>query len=204
MSSMRYLQGIVFLLSILFLIGCQPSHMIEEDTQVNTKVVHMTVNDETLSEDDSFALIEPVWWVGDIYGSVNDYEESLAQFSTPQRYLFAMHWYMSEVNNGGHDQFYFNSTGIVWPDALSGFEAIGLDEAVNIIQETIARLGNQPSRDRYERQDQLDRSSADFTDLDDRFYELQNRVDMNQLMMDYAREHASSFYFDGDVEVLDF
>ena len=48
-----------------------------------------------------------------------------------------MIWYIAEVNNGGHDQFYFNSTGIVWKDALAGFGELGIDEAVEIIQEQL-------------------------------------------------------------------
>jgi hypothetical protein len=163
----------------------------------------MTVDDEILSQDDSWKIIEPVWWIGDIYGSVDDYEHSLAEFSKPQRYLFAIHWYMAEVNNGGHWQFYFNSTGIVWPDALQGFRTIGLDPAVEIMEESIALMGGEPSRDRGERQDQIDRLSPDFNDLDDRFYDLQKNVDIEQLMIEYARENASNFYFEGDVEILE-
>ena len=46
-------------------------------------------------------------------------------FSLPQRYVFAIQWHIGEVNNGGHYQFYDNSTGIVWEDSLKGFEVIG-------------------------------------------------------------------------------
>jgi len=55
----------------------------------------------------------------------------------PQRYIFTIEWYIAEVNNGGHDQFYFNSTGIVWKNALKGFEEIKHTKAHNILKESI-------------------------------------------------------------------
>lgn len=46
-----------------------------------------------------------------------------------QRYLLAINWYFGEVNNGGHHQFFYNSTGIVWEDVvLNGFKHFGMNE----------------------------------------------------------------------------
>jgi len=39
-----------------------------------------------------------------------------------------------------HDQFFFNSTGIVWPDALKAFREIGHSEVVAIINTSVSRL----------------------------------------------------------------
>lgn len=46
--------------------------------------------------------------VGDHLDGPQRYEEDLTQFSKEQRLVLAYHWYLSEVNNGVHDQFYFN------------------------------------------------------------------------------------------------
>lgn len=111
-----------------------------------------------------------------------------------------MIWYITEVDNGGHDQFYFNSTGIVWKDALTGFRELGIDEAVEIIQESAARMGGNPSLDRATRQDQLDAQQANFDDLDNRFYELEETIDMDEIMHQYILKHRSAFYFEGEVQ----
>jgi hypothetical protein len=79
--------------------------------------IRMTVGDPEIQGDDYFVVIEPVFWSVSIYDGLERYEEDLANFSAEQRLVFAYHWYLSEVNNGGHDQFYYNSSGIVWPDA---------------------------------------------------------------------------------------
>ena len=107
---------------------------------------------------------------------------------------------MAEVNNGGHDQFYFNSTGIVWQDALAGYRAVGLQEAALILEQSAARMGGKPSLERETREEQLDSLKPDFDDLDDRFYKLQKAVDFERAMMKYILNHRSAFYFEGDVE----
>lgn len=56
-----------------------------------------------------------------------------------------------EANNGGHDQVYFNSTGIVWKDALKGFEEIGHQQAYNILEQSAERIDGNPSLDRSKR-----------------------------------------------------
>jgi hypothetical protein len=114
----------------------------------------------------------------------------------------ALHWYRTEVDNGGHDQFYFNSMGIVWPDALTAFEAIGVPKGSEILRESAQRLGASPSRERKERQRQLDALKPDFGDLDNRFHELERRTDLDARMLEYARTQGPQFYFEGVVERL--
>jgi len=86
-----------------------------------TKPITFTIGDREIQGDDYFAVIEPVFLSVSIYDGPERYEEDLANFSTEQRLVLAYHWYLSEVNNGGHDQFYYNSTGIVWRDGSKRF-----------------------------------------------------------------------------------
>lgn len=44
---------------------------------MQTQIVELEITDETVAGDGAWALIEPVWNAGDIYGSVAKYEESL-------------------------------------------------------------------------------------------------------------------------------
>ncbi len=162
--------------------------------------VHVLVDRAVILGTDPAAVIDPVWWTANIYAGFKEYEASLAAFSRSQRLLFAIMWYRSEVANGGHEQFYFNSTGIVWRDALAGFELLGLDEFSSALRESTARLGGQPAFDRQDRQDALDRLQPDFGDLDDRFYALEESMDLDSKMLAYMREHVEEFEFDGLVK----
>jgi hypothetical protein len=162
---------------------------------------HMVVDDAAIDAGDPFIVTEPISYIANIYGSETEYIESIKNLSPPQQYLWAFGFYVTEVNNGGHQQFYANSTGIVWPDALACARELGSPEIVDIFEQSIARLDGDPDPVRLIRALQLVLWQADFTDLDDRFYALQDSIDLDELMMNYIRNNRAAFYFDGYVEV---
>lgn len=158
--------------------------------------VHIEIDQAVIERGNPMDVIEPVWWLASIYDGPGTYESSLAPFTSSQRLVWAMLWYQAEVNNGGHHQFYYNPTGIVWRDALDGFEAIGAPEAAAILQESADRLGGNPSLDYETRQGQLDTMAPDFGDLDSRFYQLEGiREGMNA----FIRSRPEDFLFSGTV-----
>lgn len=132
---------------------------------VNKVTEHIKIEDSFIDKDDYFAIIEPVWWSVSIYDGEKVYEENLKRFSREQRYVFAIAWHVAEVNNGGHDQFYSNSTGIVWRDALAGYKAVGLNEAADILQQSANMLGGNPSLDRATRENELSERVRTLTSL---------------------------------------
>ena len=158
----------------------------------------IVVDSRTIAAGDVQALIEPLWWSVNIYDSWAEYEATLKPFTERQRHLFAIQWYRSEVSNGGHAQFVYNSTGIVWEHALVGFEAIGVAECAAILRAVAARLGGVP-RDRQARWAKLDASDANFDDLDARFFEIEETGVLNRKMLAMAREHPLDFYFKGTI-----
>ena len=168
---------------------------------MKTTIEHVVVDDAVIDRKDPYEVIDPVWWTADIYEDERRYNETLAGFSREQRYVFAVAWHLAEVNNGGHEQFYSNSTGIVWKDALAGYREIGLAAAASLLEESAARMGGNPSLDRETRQRQLDSLEPDFEDLDRRFYELQEKVKFDDAMMKYIVSRREKFYFDGDVRM---
>lgn len=124
----------------------------------------------------------------------------VVKFSNEQRFVLACHWYLSEVNNGGHDQFYDNNTGVVWKGARDGFIAIGAREVAAIIDESSRRLGGNLSLNRTKRQQQLERINPRFDDLDEKVFKLDKRLDFDRKLMEYIRAHRQKFYFSGTVE----
>ena len=165
-----------------------------------TKPITFTIGDREIQGDDYFAVIEPVFLSVSIYDGPERYEEDLANFSTEQRLVLAYHWYLSEVNNGGHDQFYYNSTGIVWRDALKAFRELGYSEVVAIINASVSRLGRNPNLDREERQEQLEQVKPNFEDLDQELFRLEERADFDAKVLEFIRTHRESFLFSGVVK----
>jgi hypothetical protein len=91
-------------------------------------------------------------------------------------HLYAAYWCQAEVCNGGFCQFFSNPTGLLAPEALEAFRAIGLREWAEILEEAMSFFGEKYPRERGKREKVLEKhvekyGDADpFAKLDDRFY----------------------------------
>jgi len=113
-----------------------------------------------------------------------------------ERTVHCVWWLEVEVNNGGFDQYFFNSAGDHALDAVAALKRIGASSAAVILRRAIAVFEPEtPSEDRFVRQAQL----AKLTDtqlellntLDDEFYAYPD--DIEGLLEAYVRTHAASF-----------
>src|SRR5207249_1396990 len=91
--------------------------------------------------------------------------------------LFAAQWCYTEVCNGGFEQFFGNSTGVLAPEAAAGFRAIGAVPLARIVKEAMSKLGDPYPRDREERNEILmpllykdERPIKPFEEIEERFY----------------------------------
>lgn len=143
-----------------------------------------------------------MWNIINIYDSYEDYIKSAENFTLEQRYLFAINWYFAEVNNGGHYQFFFNSTGIVWEDTLKGFKYFGMNEYANNFQKVIDYLGGTISFDRNERQEMLDKfheeSEEEFFEILDEFDDFVFEYDGEENELNYIKDNPEKFVFEGE------
>ncbi len=158
---------------------------------------YVKIGDNEIDNGDLSEIISPVWRIGNTHAGEEEYSKSLSIFTPEQRLIFAVMLYLTEIDNGGHDQFYSNSTGIVWKDALAGIRELGIPEATDIIQESINRMGGNPSLDRDVREMQLNEYKPNFDDLDFRFYKLEKAVNFDRAMYNYILKHRKAFYFEG-------
>ena len=160
---------------------------------------HRTITVEEIKEtDDMWTINEPAYWTINIYGSYDDYIETSKEFTLEQRYLNAICWYFAEVNNGGHHQFFYNSTGIVWEDTLVGLRLFNMKELADNLQSVIDYFGGSVPFDRAERwtilQDwENEEELFDFLDKkDDVVYEYDGIYEDT-----FVHEHPELFVFDG-------
>jgi hypothetical protein len=55
-----------------------------------------------------------------------------------QQYLYAVTVYRSQVNNGGHSQYFFNSSGDHWKSALLGLRTINATTSAKVLSRAVA------------------------------------------------------------------
>ncbi len=144
-------------------------------------------------------ILDPIYWTIDIYSSYEEYLNSAKDFTLEQRYLNAISWYFMEVNNGGHFQFFDNSTGIVWEDALNGLKEFGMEELADNFKKVVDLFGGNIPFDRELRWEAMDKMSEDFEELLDKadsvVYDL---YDYDYTFeMKYIKEHPDKFVFEG-------
>lgn len=163
---------------------------------------HFEYSEKDISEGkyDAWELIQPLWYNVSIYDGLEVYNKDLKSFTEAQRRFLALFWYDSEVCNGGHDQFFSNSTGIVWKDAIECMQMIGASEYADNFQKAVDMFGGKVPFDRAERNAMLDilcedENFDDFHEIDSFYYKEEN---INQLMNEYAKNHASEFVVNGD------
>ena len=94
----------------------------------------------------------------------------------------------AEVNNGGFDQFFFNSAGDKTPETISALKAIGAKRTADIVSRAAAKFpGGLPPSDRTKRQELLEKVSPDadaFDAEDDAF--LKYEENLSDLLKKYT------------------
>lgn len=83
-----------------------------------------------------------------------------ANSPAPVRHLWALELLGMELVNGGIHQYFFNSSGDLWPDAMEGLEQAGYARSVSAFKRAVAIFGQDgPSTNRTVRFKQLDQLS---------------------------------------------
>ena len=119
------------------------------------------------------ALVEPHWlplnssWDG----GPNAFLSEFRAVPSGVGHLYAGHWCQSEVCNGGLEQFFCNTTGLLAPEALAAFYAIGIRSWADVLLEAMSFFGQSYPRDRLKRKTRLTKDQRPFRELDRRFYD---------------------------------
>jgi hypothetical protein len=105
-------------------------------------------------------LVKPLFSTIDFGNGPEKFAASINEVSRSGVLLFAAHMCLAEVHNGGFLQLFWNSTGVLVPEGVAGFIAIGMPKMAGIIGEAALPLGSPYPRDRDERWDALLASSG--------------------------------------------
>ena len=97
-----------------------------------------------------WCVLDPIWDRIDI-DTPDTFAKTFSAVPRSVGLLYAAHFCQSEVCNGGFTQFFWNSTGVLAPEAVEGFEAIGQPHVADVLQRAMNMLGSPFRRDRAAR-----------------------------------------------------
>jgi len=107
--------------------------------------------------------------------------------------LYAAHWCKSEVDNGGFYQFFYNTSGILAPEAVKGFGAVGLVACADSLADAMKFFGSPYPRVRELRLDKLPQQLGKRAEWDP-FRPLDERFDDCISAERHAWDHAADAY----------
>jgi hypothetical protein len=117
-----------------------------------------------------WSKLEPVRETIDFGCGTAQFRKQFARARPELRHLYATHLCYLEVCNGGFDQFFGNFSGIVAPETVAGFHAIGMSRCAELVAKAVRRLGAPYPRSQRTREARLDTLRPRFRKLDDAFF----------------------------------
>ena len=122
--------------------------------------------------------------------------DTLDRLTEPQKTFYFNQNLEREINNGGLNQYFYNSSGNFAHETLASLRKIGANKTADILQEAIDQFPNSAApKVRAERQtilEQIERRAHQvWEQLDQKFYKYEDKL--NDLNIDYIKQNSSSF-----------
>ena len=124
--------------------------------------------------------------------------DKITKLTKGQQAVFSTWWLEAEVNNGGFNQFYFNSSGQYAQMAEIGFITIGAEKFSEL-----TKRANKIYSENKERLEEFDDGTIEsfsesykdnpLNDLDTEFYNLYDSEKIEELRIKYIRENINEF-----------
>lgn len=192
-------KGIIIILCVTIITGILYvfyKNQYKQKNENNMNENNWSVEDiKKMCKQDYNKIFEPMEKVIKLDGSYEEYECSLKNFTESQRLIFAVCKYLMEVYNGGHDQFFYNSSGIMWKDVLDGLQLIEYKEGYENYRNVIKCFNDEIPFDRLERQQYLETKEEELSKLD--YYDdvIYNNLNFDNKIIDYIYNHPDEFTY---------
>ena len=171
-------------LIIFIIIGCK--------AKVNKNEKSLDL-DSILALDDDLKLVIQM----DQYlNKITNYGETLDNLTQPQKNVIFIENLEREINNGGFNQFYFNSSGDYSHETIDALSAIGANKTAEIVRKAnFMYPNNKVPKDREERINILleieKEANPIWEEADQQFYKYED--DLATLLAKYIRENKTDF-----------
>jgi hypothetical protein len=128
--------------------------------------------------------------------ALSDYGDSIERLNEPQKNFFYNQTLEREVNNGGFNQFYLNSSGDFAHEIIISLKKIGANKTAMIVEKANDQFPDKiVPKDRASRQEILshieENANEIWEELDQKFFAYED--DLNALNMDFIKKNKASF-----------
>lgn len=155
-----------------------------------TRIKHL----ETLlsSDNTNNSIIELDNFIGELCA----YGDEMETLTEPQQLFYYIQCLEREVNNGGFNQYFINSSGKFAHQTIQSLKRIGANTTANILQKAIDQFPDKKiPQDRDERNELVEQIEATanevWNELDQQFYQYAD--DLNTLNLHYVKQHKAFF-----------
>ena len=155
-----------------------------------TKIENL--DDILKSEDVNGSIIELDNFIGELCG----YGDDFSKLTDPQKLFYLNQNLEREINNGGFNQYFCNSSGDNAHETILSLKAIGAGKTAEILQKAIDQFPKKfVPKDRDERTEIVeqieDTANEVWEELDERFFEYED--DLNTLNIEYVKKYKDFF-----------
>ena len=141
--------------------------------------------------------LAPVFGLVDLSAGYMDYLADITLLNPQQLLAFAVHNYLNEVKEGGHEKFLYGHAGMLWREAIVGLEEIGAEESAEVLRSLRDRFEPEIPFEQSERVRMIEEKDIWFDEEDAAFRA--REAEIERLLDRYIRENAEAFEFDGDI-----
>jgi hypothetical protein len=124
--------------------------------------------------------------------------QTVLTWTKPQQAIYTIWWLEAEVNNGGYNQFYANSSGQFYkllPDALKLVGAVKFADLTERANKTYESENKKITEHQDGTVEGFSKSYDDnpLNKFDDEFYDLYKTEDLQQLQVNFIRKNKLEF-----------
>ncbi len=145
-----------------------------------------------LEKESEKAIMEIDEWLNEI----SEYGQNLSKLNSSQQLVIVIENLEREINNGGFNQFYLNSSGNHSKETISYLNKIGANKTAEIVEKANSEWPNkQVPKDRIERiailETIVEKAEPVWEECDQIFYEYQD--DIAGLLMNFVKKNRADF-----------
>ena len=158
----------------------------------NDRMMKIDVNEILRMEDETLAIIK----LDSVLNEISDYGQQIARLTEAQKVFLIVENLEREVNNGGFNQFFFNSAGEFAHETVTALRAIGAFKTANVVLKAISvwpyqQVPKDRSKRRMMMEEMSERASIVWEECDEKFYVYEDKI--GSLLLEYVKMNRSDF-----------